>query len=215
MEIRGAIFDFDGTLMDSMHIWDSLGAAYLKTLGITADDDLNDILMTMSMAEGAAHFQSHYKVQKTVEEITDGINQQIEYWYFEVVQLKEGVKPLLEHFKKQGIKMCIATATDQYLVEACLKRNHIFDYFEAIFTCTQVKASKESPLIYLTALEHLNTDISKTLVFEDALYAIQTAKNAGFHVVGVYDQFSEDGQEEIKSTADRYLKTFSDWEEIL
>lgn len=215
MEIAGAIFDFDGTLVDSMYIWDNVGADYLRTLGITPEDNLNDVLLTLSLVEAAEHFQLHYNVKNTVEQIIDAINKLVEHLYFDVVKLKDGVKPLLENFKKQGVNMCIATAADKYLVEACLKRNDIFDYFGAIFTCTEVKAGKDLPIIYLKSLEFLGTDISNTYVFEDALHAIETAQKAGFSVIGVYDKFSETLQDEIKSTANIYLKSFNDWEGIL
>lgn len=215
MKITGAVFDFDGVIIDSMYIWDNIGSYYLKTLGIEADDNLNDELMTLSLIEGAQHFQSHYNVNNSVEGIINDINKLIEHFYFEVLKLKSGVRPLLESFKNQGVKMCIATATDRYLVEACLKRNYIFDYFGEIFTCTEVKAGKDSPAIYFKALEFLGTDASNTYIFEDALHAIKTAKRANLNVIAVYDKSSEISQNEIKSIANIYLKSLDDWKETL
>lgn len=214
MKITGAIFDFDGVLIDSMYIWDNIGSDYLKTLGIKPEDNLNDILLTLSLIEGAQHFQSHYNVNNSVEGIINDINKLIEHFYFEVLKLKSGVRPLLESFKNQGVKMCIATATDRYLVEACLKRNDISDYFGEIFTCTEVNAGKDAPTIYFKALEFLGTDASNTYVFEDALHAVKTAKKANFNVIAVYDKSSEISQDEIKSTADIYLKSLDGWEGI-
>ena len=107
--------------------------------------------------------------------------------------------------------MCIATATDRYLVEKTLRINNIDKYFCDIFTCTEVGAGKENPLIFEKALECLGTDKSNTLIFEDALHAIKTAKKAGFKVVAVYDFFSESDTFEIINISDIYMKSLDEW----
>jgi len=107
--------------------------------------------------------------------------------------------------------MCVATATDRRLIEPALKRCGIYDYFERIFTCGEEKTSKSEPEIYFRAAKHMEVDISKTIVVEDAFYAVKTAKDAGFVVVGVYDHAEDDQQHEIKSLSDYYYTTLEDF----
>jgi len=102
------------------------------------------------------------------------------------------------------VKMCVATATERRLVEPAIERLGLKDYFKRIFTCTEENTSKKYPDIYIKAVEYLGTEIGETLVVEDALYAMKTAKKAGFIVAGVYDKVSDDEQEEIKTTCDYY-----------
>ena len=120
--LKGAIFDLDGTLFDSMFIWDTAGEVYLRSIGIEPREDLQKVLKPMSLLQSATYIRERYAILRTVEELMDGINRTVEDFYFHTVQPKEGVIALLEQMKAQGIKMCIATATDRYHVEAVLKR---------------------------------------------------------------------------------------------
>jgi len=209
MKISGAIFDMDGTLTDSMFVWKDVGKRYLISCGITPSEDLWNNIKNMSMRQVSDYFVSEYGLTKSPREIKDGINLLIEPMYRDEVLPKEGVVDFLRNFQERGIKMCVATATDKHLVELVLRRNGMLDFFTGIFTCTSVGASKDTPVIYENALEHLGTPKEETLVFEDALYALRTAKNAGFHVVGVFDSFAEKDIEVIKSIADFYITDYT------
>ena len=105
--------------------------------------------------------------------------------------------------------MCVATVTDRYLVEETLERLGVLHYFSEIFTCAEVGFGKDKPIIYRKALEHLGTKKDETIVFEDALFALRTAKADGFYTVGVYDRH-EKRQDELKSLADYYILDFAD-----
>ncbi len=207
--IRGAIFDLDGTLLDSMFIWDTIGADYLRSLGIEPKEDLRETFKTFSLEQSAEYYREHYGVMLSVEEIINGVNDMVENYYIKSVPLKTGVREFLMKLRDYGVKMCIATVTDRYLVEAALKRCGVREFFSEIFTCAQVGRSKEEPVIYRVAREHLGTDKTETVVFEDALYALQTAKADGFVVAAVYD-VHEDNQKNMKSIADFYIEDFSD-----
>ncbi|NLA86180.1 MAG: HAD family phosphatase [Clostridiales bacterium] len=210
MEIKGAIFDLAGTLLDSMVIWESVASDYLKSLGIKPNDDVRETTRSMSIQQACEHFYSEYGLAISPEDMIGGVNSMVEDFYFNRVLLKNSVVEMLNRLKINGVRMCAATATDRYLVEAGLRRNGILDYFGRIFTCTEVGADKDKPIIYQQALEYLGTDIKETLVFEDALYAVKTAKAAGFKVAAVYDESGRGQQDEIKRLADYFIKSFAD-----
>ena len=207
MIIKGAIFDFDGTLFDSMSVWDTAGEDYLRGLGREPEPNLQKILKPMSLYQSACYIQKEYALSLSPEEIMDGVNKVVEDFYFHTAMPKPGVPEYLEQLRQQGVKLCIATATDRYQIEAALKRCGLDSYFEEIFTCTAVGHGKDEPHIYEAALKYLGTPKHETLVFEDALHAAQTAKAAGFPVAAVYDAH-EPHQAALRSLADQYLEHF-------
>ena len=208
MKINGAIFDLDGVLLDSMFIWDTLGETYLKSQGIKPRDDVRETLRPMSLLQAAEYFRYEYGMLESVQEITDGINNLVERFYFDLVKPKLGVIEFLDELKEKNVKMCITTATDRHMVDAALRRNRMEQYFEKIFTCTEVGHGKDEPNIYLQALEFLGMKKREVYLFEDALYAITTAKKAGFSVAAVYDSTAQDQQTRIKELSDAYITTF-------
>lgn len=208
--IKGAIFDLDGTLLDSMSVWRNMAADYLKSQNITPKDDLFDVVRAMSLADTAVYFRDEYGILKTDEQMMAEINANVEHFYNNIAANKDFVIEYLELLKQKGIKMCIATATDHYLVEPAVKRNGLDKFFDKVFTCTEVGAGKDTPEIFLAALNYLGTPIEDTYVFEDSLFAIKTAKNAGFPTVGVYDRFSDYQIDEVKAISDVFINGFDE-----
>lgn len=213
--IEGVIFDVDGTLLDSMYVWKNAGPNYLKTKGIDTTGQPNKAFKAMTLLQAAQHYQEDYGIKESTDEIIAGIYKGIEEYYYDKVVLKDGVAEFLQKLGDKNVKMCIATATDSYLIEAAFKRIGIEHYFSHIFTSSNVGVGKTSPKIYYKALEHLQTPKEKTLVFEDALYAIKTAKKAEFKVVGVYDKFEDESQDVIKELVDFYIKSFLEIDSVL
>ena len=207
--LKGAIFDFDGTLVDSMFIWDTIGEDYLRLLDKEPHEDLKETFMTLTLEEAAEYYRTHYGVTLSVKEIVDGVNTMVEGIYRTRVALKQGVADFLAQLKENGIRMCIATVTDRQLVEETLDRLGILQYFSEIFTCAEVGYGKDKPIIYRKALEHLDTAKNETYVFEDSLFALKTAKADGFTTVGVYDRH-ENRQDNLKNLADYYIVDFAD-----
>ena len=205
--IKGAIFDFDGTLVDSMFIWDTFGEDYLRTLGKEPKENLTETFKTFTLEQAAEYYREHYGVTLSVGEIVDGVNEMVAEIYRTKVALKKGVLEFLRDLRSKGVKMCVATVTDRPIVEDVLKKLGIRDFFTEIFTCAEVGYNKETPHIYRVALEALGTKKDETVVFEDALHALMTAKNDGFTVAAVYDKH-EAKQIEMRSEADYYISDY-------
>ena len=211
--IKGAIFDLDGTILDSMFIWDTIGEDYLRSLGKKPRENLKETFKTFTLEQAAEYYRENYGVTLSVNEIVDGVNKMVERYYAETVKLKPDIEMFLEKFKAKGVKMCIATVTDKPLVEIALQRLGVRDYFSEIFTCASVGHSKEEPHIYHEAQKHLGTSKKETVVFEDVVHALRTAKSDGFVTVGVFD-VHEENQEELKRMADCYIEKYSDFEKF-
>ena len=207
--IRGAIFDADGTLLDSMGIWDTLGEDYLRTKGKIPRENLRETFRDMSLLQAACYYRENYALTESPEKIVEELNAMIASFYEKEAPLKEGAAAFLEELCQRNIKMCIATATDHSLIRAALKRCGVLHYFTFILTCGQAGAGKDTPTIYEEALALLGTGKKETFVFEDALYALKTAKTAGFPTVGVKDPSSAVQEREIIKQADYYLYTFT------
>ena len=205
--IKGAIFDLDGTLLDSMFIWDTIGEVYLRSLDIEPRENLAEAFKTFTLEQAAEYYREHYGVALSVNEIVDGVNEMVAKLYRTKVTLKDGVRDFLEALKSQGVKMCVATVTDRPIVEDVLCNLGIRDFFTEIFTCAEVGYNKETPHIYRVALEALGAKKDETVVFEDALHALITAKKDGFRVAAVYDRH-ERNQTQMKENGDYYITDF-------
>ncbi len=213
MQIKGAIFDMDGTLLDSMPMWRGVGVQYLKNRGCDPAEDVHEKLRNFSMEEALKFFRDEFNIEDSDEVISNGINELLATGYA-TAKLKEGILELLELLKAAGVKMCVATVTPRALAEIGLKSAGISEYFSKVLTCGEVGYSKATAHIFEAALEELGTTKEDTIIFEDALYAIETAKGANFRVVGIYEATSLDEQEHIEKLADFYLLTYKDWERI-
>ena len=211
MRLQSAIFDMDGTLLDSMHIWNSLASDLLRSMGVEPAPDLGDRLMLMTFRDGAALCKEEYHLSESVEEIMDLTKDRVRSFYEQEVQAKPGVEKFLSLLKMEGVWMYVATNTDRDLVEAALKHTGLEGYFRGVMTCAEVGAGKkDSPEIYERCMRRLRSTKKDTVIFEDALHAIETAKAAGFRVCGVYDPSAEADQDAIRDLSDYYIRSFEE-----
>lgn len=209
--IRGAIFDVDGTLLDSSAVWDDAGAKYLASIGVTAEEGLGRKLFEMSLDEGAVYMKETYCLTQTPEEILAGVLQVVEDFYYNEAPLKEGAAEFVKALAERSIPMVIASSSKKEHIHAALTRLGIMQYFKYIFTCNEVGIGKHDPKIFNEASAFLGSNPDETWVVEDGLYAMKTARAAGFRVLGVYDEPSSDDWEEIQQTARLALKDLTEF----
>lgn len=211
MRLQSAIFDMDGTLLDSMHIWREIGPRMLRARGVEPAPDLGERLKPMTARQGAAYCKEAYGLPETVDEVYAQIEDQVKRFYENEVEAKSGVKKLLSLLRMEGVWMYVATATDRHLAEKALQHAGIRDYFRGLVTSAETGAGKDvSPEIYERAMRRLRSNKKDTVIFEDALHAIRTAKTAGFRVAAIYDPSAEEDQEEIRALADYYFRSFEE-----
>ena len=200
MDKKFAIFDMDGTLVDSMPYWRNLSPEYLHSKGIVdIPKDILEKITPMTVKESSRFFVEQFKLTSSPEAVAFEIDQMMSTHYIEDIPIREGVEEYLEKLKERGVKMCVASATVERLIDACLERLGVRHYFEFTLSCDTVGAGKKSPLVYLTAAERLGSKPEDTAVYEDSCFAATTAKNADFYVCGVYDPVSHEHWEELKS----------------
>ena len=211
MRLQSAIFDMDGTLLDSMPIWRGLGASLMRDMGIEPAPELNDKLKTLSLRDGLAYCREVYGLSQTVDQLVGMVFDKIHDFYCERVQPKPGVEKFLSLLKMEGVWMYVATATDRPLAEAALRHAGIDGYFRGMITVAEAGAGKaESAEIYERAMRRLQSNKKDTVIFEDAYHAIVTAKAAGFRVAAVYDAEEDANQEEIRRISDYYIRSFEE-----
>ena len=208
MKIKAAIFDMDGTLIDSLMIWGviwaKLGEKYLGNPDFLprAEDDKK--VRTLTLKDAMTLIHERYHLGESGEAVWNEASRIIGDFYENDVKLKAGAREFLEHCQKSGVKMCIASATAPDLIELAMKHCEIEQYFSKIFSCSQIGKGKEEPDVFLMAAAYFGEEKSETWVFEDSLVAIETAVGVGMPTVGIYDRFNF-GQERIKEIATEYI----------
>ena len=206
--MKAAIFDVDGTLLDSMPTWEYFARNFLRREGVPVREDADDVVRYMCLSETAEFFIRECGVKGTVEEVMSRCNKMLEEAYFYEVKPREGVAELLCWLKENGWHTYIATATDRYLVEAAMKRLELWQYFDGLITCTEAGAGKTQPDIFYQAAEKMGSTPEHTWIFEDALHAVTTAKKAGFKVCTIYDVSEADHRAELEALSDIYIENF-------
>lgn len=204
-DFKCAIFDMDGTILDSMQMWHSVSDIYLKNKGVDIEESVWNDVKRLTETETAEFFQRNYGITDSIEKICEDFENIIYEEYSKKLLLKEGAREFLEKLNEKNIPCVLATATNRKCVMACLERLGITHLFKGILTCLDLETNKHEPKIFLTAAEMCGAKVSESVVFEDAIHCIRTAKKAGFRVCAVFDKSSEEITEPPKS----------DWERIL
>ena len=209
MRFKGAIFDLDGTLVDSMYIWDWVPGALIRKLGGNPPDDLPQVLTELSREEAAEYLINRFHLTQTPEEIIQAVNDLVSVEYRDKVPMKPGADVLLERLHQAGIPCGIATASEAFQAQEAMERLGLWHYFKFAISCGEF-GSKSRPDIYLEATRRLGGEPGEILVFEDALHAARTAKEAGFLLAGVYDPSAQAEQESLRALCRWYLPRLDD-----
>lgn len=205
--IKGAIFDADGTLLDSMSIWNDAGARYLnRCFGIRAGLELANAMFCMSLDEGASYMKTTYALPASANEIKQGVLETIRQFYEEEVQPKPGAGAFLQALYDRHIPMMIATSSNRQHIIAAMERLNYLRFFTGILTCEEAGAGKRRPDVYLRCALQLGLMPCEICVFEDALYAVRTAGKAGFYTAGVADEASIADEPLMKKECSIYLR---------
>ena len=211
MKYHFAIFDMDGTLVDSMGFWNQLADEYLARHGIPPmTPELKEESDALTMTGSAELFIREFGLTDTVEEICAEVNGLMEEHYRTDVPLKPGAVTCLERMRAAGFKMGVASSTAPELLDICLRRLGVRDYFEFLLSCEEVGAGKTRPDVYFEAARRLGGAPEDTVVFEDILMAARTAKTAGFPLGVIYDANSDADQEQLKTLANCHIRR---WDE--
>ena len=207
MNYKAAIFDLDGTLINSNSVWAKIDRIILNKRGISCSEAFIHKIASMTYEEAAEEMHK-LGVKETTDEIIAECNELAIKEYRYNIFLKDGVPEYLDYLKKNGIKIALATASPKTLYEPVLRNNHIYSYFDAFCTTSDVGKSKDYPDIYLLAASELCVNPSECIVFEDVLKGIISANNAGMTTIGVYDKYSDEDIITIRMTADRFIMNF-------
>ena len=199
---KGFIFDMDGTILDSMAMWDTFCSKFLIMHGKEPDRDVDKVVKTMTVPLGAKYLKDKYELPLSEEEIMGQVFEMTGNLYKNELLLKEKAMSLITYLYNNNIDMIVATATEYNMAKMALKRNGILKYFKGILTCSMVGASKHEPDIYLKACEALKLSINDCIICEDSFFAAQTAKKSGFDVLGVYDYAEKDNWDKIVEITD-------------
>ncbi|PRR84261.1 HAD family hydrolase [Clostridium vincentii] len=208
--IKAAIFDLDGTLIDSMWIWDQIDTAYLSSRGFDQPKNLKDDINHLSFQETGVYFKNRFHLDDSIETILATWHDMAFSHYSNDVTLKKGVIPFLDYLKHSGIKIGLATSNHTSLLEAALNCTGIYKYFDSITTTDEVSKGKNNPDVYLLAADKLGVTPKECIVFEDILEAVRGAKLANMKVVAMHDESSKYQRDDLMCIADKYIYDFTE-----
>lgn len=204
MRLKGAIFDLDGTLVDSMYIWDWVPGELIRQLGGDPPVDLAQALTELSREEAADYLIGRFQLTQTPEGLLQMVNDLVDRAYREEVPMKPGADVLLKRLAQRGIPCGIATASEAFQAREAMERLGLWNYFQFAVSSGEY-GPKSRPDIYLEAARRLGGKPGELLVFEDALHAARTASKAGFLVAGVYDSSAAADEPAMRKLCRWYL----------
>lgn len=208
MDFKAAIFDMDGTLINSLIFWDylwaELGKRFLNNKDFKPSVEDDKKVRTATYKDAMQLIHDNYNICESGEQLLCVANELLIDFYSNTVELKSGVKEYLEYLKSKNIKMCVASATARDMVILAMKHCGIEEYFLEVFSCADLGKGKDEPDIYLQTVKFLGEEIEDICLFEDSVVAIETATKIGLPTVAIYDCFNY-GQERMREIANEYI----------
>ena len=209
-KFKGAIFDLDGTLLDSMHIWHDVDEEFFRRRNLKVTSEYIEVIKNMHLKAAAIYTKEKYGIKESIDEIVDEWLDLCAQGYLNNVDLKDGVFEYLKMLYENGIKISFATASEKQVCEDVLKKHGIFDFFSTYAYVSEINIGKTEPDIYLLAAERMGLNAQDCIVFEDIIEGVRGAKKGGFTVCGVYDKSSAQDEDEIRAVADYYINSFKE-----
>lgn len=210
MTFRAAIFDLDGTLLDSMGVWEQVDVDFLKKRGLPVPEGYGDAMRARGLEEAAVYTKRFFDLPDSVESIAGEWLSMVRSEYAHRVGLMPGAAEILSRYKSRGVKLAVATCSAKELVEPCLERLGILEYFDSICTAESVSRGKEFPDIFFLAASKLGVPPGECAVFDDVLPAVRSAKAAGMSAIAVFEPHSRHLSGEIRKIADRYIMNLNE-----
>lgn len=207
--MKAAVFDVDGTLVDSISFWENLAKNYLISIKITPKDNLNKALEILTIEEGVLYMKEEYNIEKTPIEIRKEMDELMFSFYKKDVKLKPYVIEMIKFLNYKGIRLAIASVISEELILSVLDRYNIANYFEFIQTCENTNISKDDEEFFKVLIRRLNLKPNEIFLFEDSLYSMKSAKRVNLNVIAVEEKSSIKNLEEIVEVSDIYIKDFS------
>ncbi len=207
--MRKLIFDFDGTLVDSMKQWANKMFYVLKKQNLSYPDDLIKIITPLGDIGAARYFKDRLGAKGSEQELIACMDEYAMKEYAFNISAKETVKDTLFELKERGYSLNVLTASPHRMLDVCLKRLGMFELFDNVWSCDDFSTTKADVQIYHKVAQRLNTTVENCIFFDDNANALTVAKEAGMHVIGVYDESSIEYKQEIENIAEQYIMSFS------
>lgn len=213
-KITGAIFDMDGTILDSTEAWDACPPAVLRQWGYEPKPNLEEAVYPLGTMDIAAFLKDDYHMTQSVDEIYDAVLARMEQYYTQQATLKPGAKELLTYLKARGVKLSLATATVKTCAISAMELTGVADLFDHILSCEEVGHTKREPHIFVECLQRMGTTPESTWLFEDALHSIRTAKELGLTLCGVADPSAAFQRSDMRRECHFFLEELTQWKTL-
>ena len=207
--IKLFLFDLDGTILDSLKIWNNIDLLFFKNHNLIMGEDYHIAIAPLTLEETATYTKNTYKLDIDEEQIMKEWSDLAIKEYAENVNLKKGVKEFLDYLKNKNVHLAIATSCNEEMFKPCLERYGIVSYFEHFYTSQNLKINKSNTNFFKEILNEYKIEPDQILFFEDSLASMKCAKSLGFNVVAVMDKKWEKQKEEIIASSDDQIEDFS------
>ncbi len=201
------LFDFDGTLVDSMPTFAAVMLRILDEYGVPYDADIIKIITPLGY-QGTASYYRALGIQEEEEALVAKMNRYAVAEYTHTIQEKDGVRETLAQLKARGASLNVLTASPHAMLDPCLKRLGLWELFDHVWSCDDFCTTKADPAIYQMAADKIGTPVQEIIFVDDNINAVKTAKAAGMRAYGIYDESSSDAAQEMREAADRYIESF-------
>lgn len=210
--MRGAIFDVDGTLLDSMQVWWDVVVDFFKLNNAELSYEDAKEFKEMTMKESIPLIKQRLNLAQSYEELSETFKNMGLMQYKTNIPLKRGADKYLKQLHDDGVKIALATSGYEELCKSAFTRLGVWQYIDACAFSSEVGVNKSNPDVYLLAAERIGIPPEECTVYEDILTGIGGAKKGGFKTCAIFDETSADETEALKQLSDHYI---TGWEELL